>query len=67
MLAGNFPATFSVEGVGDWRRGMTEILDFGGVKEGGGTSFGFPVGSLHKQDMRSARGGAAGFFSVFVR
>lgn len=29
--------------------------------------FGFPVGSLHKQDMRSARGGAAGFFSVFVR
>ena len=29
--------------------------------------FGFPMGSLHKQDMRSARGGAAGFFSVFVR
>ena len=38
MLAGNFPATFSVEGVGDWRRGMAEMLDFGDVKEGGGTS-----------------------------
>ena len=27
-----------VDGVGDWRRGMAEILDFGGVKEEEGTS-----------------------------
>ncbi len=38
LLAGNFPATFSVERVRDWRRWMAEMLDFGGVKEGGGTS-----------------------------
>ena len=38
MLAGNFLATFSVERVRDWRRGMAEMLDFGDVKEEGGTS-----------------------------
>lgn len=38
MLAGNFLATFSVERVGDWRRRVAEMLDFGGVKEEEGTS-----------------------------
>ena len=38
LLAGNFLATFSVERVRDWRRGMAEMLDFGDVKEEGGIS-----------------------------
>ena len=32
QLSGNFSATFSVEGVGDWKREMPEMLDFAGVK-----------------------------------